>query len=115
MTGIQNLTVWSGFNIIVIWMQTGPWHDRRGFPHSGHSSLILCPSRISSEKQLTVLVQEELVEAQAAGLLPDEAVHVLGAVVVHRDGVLQWLHTRLQAEGDLGVAYRVSEEKQKQV
>lgn len=38
---------------------------------------------------LTVLVQEELVESQAAGLFADEAVHVLRAVVVHGDGVLQ--------------------------
>lgn len=58
---------------------------------------------------LTVLVQEELVEAQAAGLLADEAVHILGAVVVHGDGVLQRFDTRLQTEGDLGVADGVPE------
>lgn len=57
---------------------------------------------------LTVLVEEELVEAQAAGLLADEAVHVLGAVVVHGHGVLEGLDARLQAEGHLGVAHRVS-------
>lgn len=62
------------------------------------------PGRAST---LTVLVQEELVEAQAAGLLADEAVHILGAMVVHGDGVLQRLHARLQAEGDLSVAHRV--------
>lgn len=56
---------------------------------------------------LTVLVQEQLVEPQPAGLLADEAVHVLGAVVVDGDGVLQRLHTRLQTEGDLGVSHRV--------
>lgn len=58
---------------------------------------------------LTVLVQEELVEAQAAGLLANEAVHVLGAVVMHGDGVLQWFDARLQTEGDLGVADGVPE------
>lgn len=52
---------------------------------------------------LTVFVQEQLVEAQTAGLLADEAVHVLGAVVVHGDGVFQRLDTRLQAEGNLCV------------
>lgn len=56
---------------------------------------------------LTVLVQEELVESQAAGLFADEAVHVLRAVVVHGDGVLQGFDARLQAEGDLGVAHGV--------
>ena len=58
---------------------------------------------------LTILVQEKLVEAQAAGLLADEPVHVLGAVVVHSDGVLQGLDARLQAERDLSVAHRVPE------
>lgn len=53
---------------------------------------------------LTVLVQEQLVEAQPAGLLADEAVHVLGAVVVNGDGVFQRLDARLQAERNLGVA-----------
>lgn len=60
-------------------------------------------------RSLTVLVQEQLVEAQAAGLFADEAVNVLGAVVVDGDGVFQRLHTRLQTEGNLGVAGRVSE------
>lgn len=57
---------------------------------------------------LTVLVEEELVEAQAAGLLADEAVHVLSAMVVHGHSILERLDTRLQAEGHLGVAHRVS-------
>lgn len=53
---------------------------------------------------LTVLVQEELVESQPAGLLADEAVHVLGAVVVHGNGVFQRFNARLQTKGNLGVA-----------
>lgn len=60
---------------------------------------------------LTVLVQEELVEAQAARLFADEAVHVLRAVVVDGDGVFQRLHARLQTERDLGVADGVPEEE----
>lgn len=56
---------------------------------------------------LTIIIQEELVEAQAAGLFANEAVHVLGAVVVNGDGVFQWLHARLQTKGHLGVTYRV--------
>lgn len=32
----------------------------------------------------------------------------LAAEVVHGDGVLQGLHTRLQTEGDFGVTHRVS-------
>jgi len=56
---------------------------------------------------LTVVIQEELIEAQAAGLLPNEAVHVLRAVVVNGDGVLQRLDAGLQAEGHLGVPGRV--------
>lgn len=39
----------------------------------------------------TVFIQKELVEAKPAGLLPDETVHILGAVVVHGDGVLERL------------------------
>ena len=70
------------------------WRTQRCSPHRQH-------------RQLTFLVQEELVEAQPAGLLPDEAVHVVRAVVVHGDGVLQGLDARLQAEGHLGVAYRM--------
>lgn len=57
---------------------------------------------------LTILIQEELVETQAAGLLPNEAVHVLRAVVVNGDGVLEGLHAGLQTEGDLSVSYCVS-------
>lgn len=56
---------------------------------------------------LTVIIQEELVEAQAAGLFADEAVHVLCAVVMHSDGVFQWFNTRLQAERNLCVANSV--------
>lgn len=66
-----------------------------------------------SGRVLTFLVQEELVEPQAAGLLANEAVDVVGAVVVHGDGVFQRLHARLQAEGDLRVAHRVPEKKKK--
>lgn len=58
---------------------------------------------------LTLLVQEELVESQAAGLFADEAVHVLGPVVVNGDGVFQGLNAGLQTEGDLGVADSVPE------
>lgn len=56
---------------------------------------------------LTVFIQEELVEAQAAGLFADEAVHVLGAVVMHGDGVFQRFNTRLQAEWNLCVTNSV--------
>lgn len=56
---------------------------------------------------LTVFIQEELVEAQAAGLFANEAVHVLGTVVMHSDGVFQWFDTRLQAERNLCVAHSV--------
>lgn len=59
---------------------------------------------------LTLLVQEELVESQTAGLFADEAVHVLGAVVVNGDGVLQRLNAGLQTERNLGVANSVPEE-----
>lgn len=57
-----------------------------------------------SECFLTVLVQEELVESQTAGLFADKAVDVLCAVVVDGDGVFQWLDARLKTEGNLGVA-----------
>lgn len=57
---------------------------------------------------LTIFIQEELIKAQATGLLSNETVHVLCAVVVHSHCVLQRLDTRLQTEGDLGVAYCVS-------
>ncbi len=60
---------------------------------------------------LTLLVQEELVESQTAGLFADEAVHVLSAVVVNGDGVFQRLNARLQTERDLGVAGGVPEEE----
>lgn len=71
------------------------------------------PERLIKAKRLTLFVQEELVKAQAAGLLPDEAVHVLRAVVVNGDGVLQRLHAGLQTEGDLGVSDGVSAKKKK--
>lgn len=35
-------------------------------------------------------------------------VRALAAEVVHGDGVLQGLHTRLQTEGDFGVTHSVS-------
>lgn len=60
--------------------------------------------KVWSDRFLTVLVQEELVEAQAAGLFADEAMHVLSAVVVNSDGVFQRLHAGLQTEGNFGVA-----------
>lgn len=60
---------------------------------------------------LTLLVQEELVESQAAGLFADEAVHILGAMVVNGDGVFQGLNAGLQTEGDLGVANSVPEDE----
>lgn len=60
--------------------------------------------KVWSDQFLTVLVQEELVEAQAAGLFADEAMYVLGAVVVNGDGVFQRLHAGLQTEGNFGVA-----------
>lgn len=59
-------------------------------------------------RRLTFFIQEELVKAQAAGLLPDETVHVLRAVVVNCNGVLQRFHAGLQAEGDLRVSDGVS-------
>ena len=60
---------------------------------------------------LTILVQEELVESQTAGLFADEAVHVLCAVVVNSNGIFQRLNTRLQTERDLGVSNCVPEEQ----
>lgn len=41
---------------------------------------------------LTLLIEKQLVEAQATRLLADEAVHVLRAMVVHSNGILQRLH-----------------------
>lgn len=61
------------------------------------------------DRFLTVLIQEELVESQAAGLFADEAVHILGAVVVYGDGIFQRFNTRLQTERNLGVADSVPE------
>ncbi len=60
---------------------------------------------------LTLLIQEELVESQATRLFADEAVNILGAVVVNGDGIFQRLNARLQTERDLGVADSVSEEQ----
>lgn len=61
--------------------------------------------------RLTVFIQEELIEAQATGLLANEAVHVLGAVVVDGDGVLERLDAGLKAEWDLGISGRVPADK----
>lgn len=66
------------------------------------------PVQSSPDHVLTIFIQEELIKAQAAGLLPDETVHVLSAVVMDGNGVLQRLDARLQAERDLGVSHRVS-------
>lgn len=59
-------------------------------------------------ERLTVFIQEELIKAQATGLLPDETVHVLRAVVINGNGVLQRLDTGLQTERDLGISNCVS-------
>lgn len=67
--------------------------------------------RLWTDCFLTLLVQEELVEPQSAGLFADEAVHVLSAMVVDGDGVFQRLHTRLQTERNLGVADGVPEKE----
>lgn len=56
---------------------------------------------------LTVFIQEQLVEAQAAGLFANETVHVLRAMVVYGNGVFQRFNTRLQAEWNLCVANSV--------
>lgn len=69
---------------------------------------VLTDNQYTLVASLTVLIEEELVEAQAAGLLADEAMHVLGAVVVYGHSILKRLDTRLQAEGHFGVSYRVS-------
>lgn len=60
---------------------------------------------------LTVFIQEQLVESQTTGLFANEAVHVLGAVVVNSDGVFQRFDTRLQTERNLGVANSVPEKR----
>lgn len=64
---------------------------------------------------LTIIIEEEFIKAQATGLLPNKTVHVLGAVVVDSDGVLQGLDTGLQTEGDLSVSYCVSTRQKTQV
>lgn len=62
----------------------------------------------SKKKRLTVFIQEELIKAQTTGLLPNETVHILCAVVVNSDGVLQRLDAGLQTEGNLGISNCVS-------
>lgn len=62
---------------------------------------------------LTIFVQEKLIEAQATGLLPNETVHILCAVVVDSNSILQRLDTGLQTEGDFCVSYSVSTNERK--
>lgn len=63
---------------------------------------------------LTVFVQREFVEPEPTGLFAHKVVSELAAQVVDGDGVFQRFHTRLQTEGDLGVAHGVSVDKGKQ-
>lgn len=60
------------------------------------------------KERLTIFIKKELVKAQAAGLLADETVHILCAVVINGHGVLQRLDTGLQTEGDFGITDCVS-------
>lgn len=53
--------------------------------------LIKHSDRINSA--LTFFIEEKLVEAQATGLLPNETVHILCAVVMDSDGIFQGLDT----------------------
>lgn len=57
---------------------------------------------------LTLVVEGQFVEPEPAGFFAHKLVRALGAEVVQGHGVRQRLHTRLQAEGNLGVACRVS-------
>lgn len=57
--------------------------------------------------RLTIFIQEQLIKAQATGLLANEAVHMLRAVVIDSDGVLKRLDAGLKTERDLGVSNRV--------
>lgn len=61
---------------------------------------------------LTIIIQRQFVEFESTWLFAHIAVCVLGAELVHGDGVLQGLHTRLQTERNLGVAHRVSASRQ---
>lgn len=70
------------------------------------------PYYVSQQRQaLTVFVQREFVEPESTGLFAHKVVSELAAQVVDGDGVFQRLHARLQTEGDLGVAHRVSVDK----
>lgn len=62
----------------------------------------------NEERRLTVVIQGELIKTQAAGLLPNETVHILCTVVINSNGVLQRLDAGLQTEGDLGISHCVS-------
>lgn len=64
-------------------------------------------------KRLTIFIQEELIKSQTTGLLPNETVHVLCAVVIDSNGVLQRLDTGLQTERDLRVSNCVSTKRTK--
>ena len=63
---------------------------------------------VELKDRLTVFIKEQLVKPQAAGLLADETVHILCAVVINGHSVLQRLDTGLQTEGDLGITDCVS-------
>lgn len=69
----------------------------------------------TTKKQiLTIFIEEKLIKAQTTGLLPYETVHVLSAVIINSNGILERLDTRLQAERNLGVSHRVSKKKKKE-
>lgn len=59
----------------------------------------------------TFIIKRKHVELEAAGLFADIAMNPLCSSLVNSDGVLQRLHTWLQAEWLLGVTHRVPEEK----
>ena len=64
-------------------------------------------SRAGGVAPPTFLVEWQLVELEAAGLHAHIAVHMLSAGLVHCHGILQRLHTGLQAERHLSVPHRV--------
>lgn len=58
----------------------------------------------SDEASHTFIVEREHVELESTGLHADITVNLLCSRLMDGDGVLQGLHTGLQAEGLLGVA-----------
>lgn len=59
-----------------------------------------------------MVVEGQFVEPESAGFFAHKLVRALGAEVVQGHGVRQRLHTRLQTDGNFGVAHRVSAGRQ---